>query len=178
MINFCAYLIEEIHDFCILIKIQKMVNSLSKLIHICVQRFVLTNILTSRLGPSKPKFLAPPLHHHHRLAVTSFHLNVGNISALVRYHLFPFLQYRNCLLKCFIEIHFYKLLVVVALCSYYEGLWVHVSVVLKSDFSFGFNWLGFDMDNSYNDTRYLHLMNKEQGASTLQQYQNLVLKKI
>ena len=27
----------------------------------CVQRFVLTNILASQLGPPKPKFLAPPL---------------------------------------------------------------------------------------------------------------------
>ena len=33
------------------------------------------------------------------------------------------------------------------------------------------------MDNSYNDTRYLDLMNKEQGASALQQYQNLVFEK-
>ena len=33
--------------------------------------------------------------------------------------LFLFLWYRSCLLKCFIEIHFPKLLVVVALCSYY-----------------------------------------------------------
>ena len=50
-------------------------------------------------------------------------------------------------------------------------------MVLKFDFSFGFNWLGFDMDNNYNDTRYLDLMNKEQGASALQQYRNLVLEK-
>ena len=33
------------------------------------------------------------------------------------------------------------------------------------------------MDNNYNDTRYLDLTNKEQGASILQQYQNLVLEK-
>ena len=63
MINFCTCLIEEIHNFYILIKIQKMINSLSKLIyiHVCVQRFVLTNILASQLGPPKPKFLALPL---------------------------------------------------------------------------------------------------------------------
>ena len=65
MINFCTCLIEEIHNFYILIKIQKMINSLSKLIyiHVCVQRFVLTNILASQLGPPKPKFMAPPLLH-------------------------------------------------------------------------------------------------------------------
>ena len=63
MINFCTCLIEEIYDFYILIKIQKMINSLSKLIymHVYVQRFVLTNILASQLDPLKPKFLAPPL---------------------------------------------------------------------------------------------------------------------
>ena len=61
MINFCKCLIKEIHDLCILIKIQKMINSLNKLIYMCVQRFVLNNILTSQLGPPKPKFLAPPL---------------------------------------------------------------------------------------------------------------------
>ena len=43
-----------------------MINSLSKLIymHVYVQRFVLTNILASQLGPLKPKFLAPPLGIH------------------------------------------------------------------------------------------------------------------
>ena len=29
-------------------------------------------------------------HHHHRLAATSFHLNVGNISALVKYQFCSF----------------------------------------------------------------------------------------
>ena len=64
MINFCTCLIEEIHDFFMLIKTQKMINSLSKLIFIYVCRSLsrLTNILTSQLGPPKPKFLAQPLY--------------------------------------------------------------------------------------------------------------------